>query len=271
MINVSTVLLLVLLLVCSFLSDAICSKWVRIPLAILIVVLVMVLSGNPFKPHRARTVGTCVSKGLNADGSYSVRIRLEETGKPLFYREWWAISMEETSVEERRKNGKMIVTQKSLPPENRWEFLISTDKSFVPGECGLGLTVVSAPQPLEFDENGDCLHPPEPGIPARTVARKPDGTVVFTIGPEAFDLPAKRFDPPLPRSLSVYFNGALLGTVKKPPRGEEADESYAEGAEGETHAESAEFAESESHAESAEFAELEPHAESAENAEPATP
>ena len=166
MINVSTVLLMVLLLVCSFLSDAICSKWVRIPLAILIVVLVMVLSGNPFKQHRARTVGTCVSKGLNADGSYSVRIRLEETGKPLFYREWWAISMEETSVEGRRKNGKMIVTQKSIPPENRWEFLISTDKSFVPGECGLGLTVVSASQPLEFDENGDCLHPPEPGIPA---------------------------------------------------------------------------------------------------------
>ena len=130
---------------------------------------------------------------------------------------------------------------------------------------------MSEPQPLDFDGNGNCLHPPKSGSAARTVAREPDGTVVFTIGPEAFDLPAKRFDPPLPRSLSVYFNGALLGTVKKPPRGEETDESHANGAEGETHAESAESAESESHAESAEFAELEPHAESAENAEPATP
>ena len=273
MINVSTVLLLVLLLVCSFLSDAICSKWVRIPLAILIVVLVMVLSGNPFKPHRGRAVGTCISKGVNADGSYSVRIRLEETDKPLFYREWWAISMEETSVEGRRKNGKMIVTQKSIPPENRWEFLISTDKSFVPGECGLGLTVVSAPQPLEFDENGDCLHPPEPGIPARTVARKPDGTVVFTIGPEAFDLPAKRFDPPLPRSLSVYFNGALLGTIEKPSPAtpSPAEETHAESAEFESHAESAEGAESGSPAGGAgERSETEgvSHAENAEAAEP---
>ena len=115
----------------------------------------------------------------------------------------------------------------------------------MPGECGLGLTVVSA-QPLEFDENGDCLHPPEPGIPARTVARKPDGTVVFTIGPEAFDLPAKLCDPPLPRSLSVYFNGALLGTIEKPSPATPsaaAEESRAEGAEFESHAESAEGAE----------------------------
>ena len=233
-------------------------KRLALLLPLLALVISMVLFGNPFKPHRGRAVGTCISKGVNADGSYSVHVRIENADKPLFYRELWAISMEETSVEERRKNGKMIVTQKSLPPENRWEFLISTDKSFVPGECGLGLTVVSAPQPLEFDENGDCLHPPEPGIPATTVARKPDGTVVFTIGPEAFDLPAKRFDPPLPRSLSVYFNGALLGTIEKP------SPATPSAAAEETHAENAEF---ESHAESAEGAEFESHAESAEGAE----
>ena len=250
MINVSTVLLLVLLLVCSFLSDAICSKWVRIPLVILVVVLGMVLFGNPFKTHRARTVGTCVSKGLNADGSYSVRIRLEETGKPLFYREMHGFFPEGKTILTRVEKGQPVVQERSTPPENRWEFLISTEKAFVPDECECSVVLfVSEPKPLDFDENGNCLHPPKSGSAARTVAREPDGTVVFTIGPEAFDRPAA-YRHSTEIGLSVYFNGVSLGTVRKPPRGEETDES---------------------HAESAEFAELEPHAESAENAEPATP
>ena len=256
MINVSTVLLLVLLLVCSFLSDAICSKWVRIPLVILVVVLGMVLFGNPFKTHRARTVGTCVSKGLNADGSYSVRIRLEETGKPLFYREMHGFFPEGKTILTRVEKGQPVVQERSTPPENRWEFLISTEKAFVPDECECSVVLfVSEPKPLDFDENGNCLHPPKSGSAARTVAREPDGTVVFTIGPEAFDRPAA-YRHSTEIGLSVYFNGVSLGTVRKPPRGEETDQSHAE------------FAESESHAESAE---LEPHAESAENAEPATP
>ena len=267
MINVSTVLLIVLLLVCSFLSDAICSKWVRIPLVILVVVLGMVLFGNPFKTHRARTVGTCVSKGLNADGSYSVRIRLEETGKPLFYREMHGFFPEGKTIVSRVEKGQPVVQERSTPPENRWEFLISTEKAFVPDECECSVVLfVSEPKPLDFDENGNCLHPPKSGSAARTVAREPDGTVVFTIGPEAFDRPAA-YRHSTEIGLSVYFNGVSLGTVRKPPRGEETDESHAEGAEDETHAESAEFAESESHAESAEFAESESHAESAESAE----
>ena len=249
MINVSTVLLIVLLLVCSFLSDAICSKWIRIPLVILIVVLGMVLFGNPFKPHRARTVGTCVSKGLNADGSYSVRIRLEETGKPLFYREMHGFFPEGKTILRRVEKGQPVIQERITSPENRWEILVSNKNSFVPDGCECSvLLFVSEPQPLDFDENGNCLHPPKSGSAARTVAREPDGTVVFTIGPEAFDLPAKRFDPPLPRSLSVYFNGALLGTIEKPSP---ATPSPAE----ETHAESAEDAGPEPYAEPAEGAE----------------
>lgn len=235
-----SIVLLVLLLVFSFLGDAICNRWVRIPLVILVFVIGMVLFGLP---HRARAVGTCVSKGVNADGSYSVHVRLENADKPLFYREWWGTIMGGTIVEGRRKKGKMTVAETNHPPENRWEFLISTDKTFVPVECGLCLEVLSKPQPLEFDENGNCLHPPESGVPARTVVRKPDGTVVFTIGPEAFDLHAERFDPPLPRTLSVYFNGVSLGTVAKPARGEATDDSHAERAETEPHAEPAEAAE----------------------------
>ena len=246
MINVSTVLLIVLLLVCSFLSDAICSKWVRIPLVILVVVLGMVLFGNPFKTHRARTVGTCVSEGLNADGSYSVRIRLEETGKPLFYREMHGFFPEGKTIVSRVKRGQPVVQERSTPPENRWEFLISTEKAFVPDECECSVVLfVSEPKPLDFDENGNCLHPPKSGSAARTVAREPDGTVVFTIGPEAFDRPAA-YRHSTEIGLSVYFNGVSLGTVRKPPRGEETDESHAESAEG---------AEDESHAESAEAAE----------------
>ena len=273
-----SIVLLVLLLVFSFLGDAICNRWIRIPLVILVVVISLFVFGNPFKTLRARAVGTCVSKGVNDDGSYSVHVRLENADKPLFYREWWGTIMGGTIVEGRRKKGKMTVAETNCPPENRWEFLISTDKTFVPVECGLCLEVLSKPQPLEFDENGNCLHPPESGVPARTVVRKPDGTVVFTIGPEAFDLHAERFDPPLPRSLSVYFNGASLGTITKIAGEEEPDGStaarrarwarrknpHAESAEPEPHAESAEPGGGSGEAQPPP---VESHAESAERAE----
>jgi len=112
----------------------------------------------------------------NADYSETVEIRVSESREPLYYSTVWVFCTEESYAHyHRERNGAHYESGVRRPYEGQWF-----------------ITVARVPElfkhpllPLDFDEKGKCLHPPAGGIPAISVSRKDDGTIKFTLGPEA--------------------------------------------------------------------------------------